>query len=679
MLKLLTMTASKGVIMKNEKISRLEYLVEYLNKCCDEYYNKNNPTLSDSEYDALFDELTALEKETGIVYPYSPTQRAGYEVLSELKKVTHDIPLLSLAKTKSAADIYAMSQQNNGYLGLKIDGLTVKMVYKNGILVEASTRGDGEIGEDITHNAKVFRNVPKTLPKSIDLTVSGEAFIDIATFERINENIENDEDKYSTPRNLAAGSVRQLDSEICAKRGVSFFPFNVLEGFDEQDSKSARLDKLASFGFMRLPAENITADTSVEEIQQKIDSLKQLANEKGYPIDGIVFTFDSNEFSRAQGRTSHHFKDGIAYKFGDPQFKTVLKNIDWNISRTGQLTPIAEFKAVEIDNTNVEKASLHNMTFIEDLKLEIGDEILVSKRNMIIPHVEKNLSGETRENYTISYPRVCPVCSETTYINETELSDRKIKVLYCKNDSCAGRQIKKFTHFVSKQAMNIDGLSEATLKKFISLKFITKLIDIFSISDYKDEIIGLEGFGERSYENLVSSVENSRNTRLSNFLVAMNIPLIGKNAALVISEKFGGSYEKFCKAIDEKYDFSEIEGFGNIMNDEIYKWFSKEKNYNEFKELADLMNFEEITVKEVDENNIFFKKTVVITGTFSDYTRDELGAKLKDFGAKVTGSVSKKTDYLLCGENAGSKKAKAESLGVSIITENELKNFSSQF
>lgn len=665
--------------MEKEKIKRLEYLVEYLNKCCDEYYNKNNPSLSDAEYDALFDELSELEAQTGIVKPNSPTQRAGYEVISELKKVRHNIPLLSLAKTKSAADIFSFSQRNNGYLGLKMDGLTVKLVYQNGVLTEASTRGDGEIGEDITHNAKVFKSVPRVLPQKINIAVSGEAFIDIATFERINEDIENDEDKYSTPRNLASGSVRQLDSEICAKRGVSFFPFNVLEGFDNIDSKSERLDKLASFGFMRLPAENVTGDTTVEEIEEKIKNLKQLANKKGYPIDGIVFTFDSVSFSKDQGRTSHHFKDGIAYKFGDPHFKTTLKNIDWNISRTGQLTPIAEFEAVEIDNTNVEKALLHNMTFIEDLKLKKGDEILVSKRNMIIPHVERNLSGENRENYTLEYPLVCPVCGQPTFVNETALSERSIKVLFCKNPNCAGRQIKKFTHFVSKQAMNIDGLSEATIKKFISLKFISKLIDIFSIPDYKEEIIGLEGFGKRSYDNLVNSLEKAKNTKLSNFLVAMNIPLIGKNAAIIISEKFGGSFQKFCEAIDEKYDFSNIEGFGEIMNDEIYKWFSNEENYSEFKEIASILTFQLQEQKEIDENNMFFAKTVVITGTFSDYTRDELGAKLKDLGAKVTGSVSKKTDFLLCGENAGSKKTKAENLNVRIIGEDELKSILHNF
>ena len=655
--------------MKN----RIEFLVEYLNKCCDEYYNQNSPSLSDAEYDALFDELTALENQTGYVLANSPTQRAGYEVMSALKKVQHDIPLLSLAKTKSASDIYAMSQQNDGYLGLKIDGLTVKMVYKNGELVEASTRGDGEIGEDITHNAKVFKSVPRVLNQKIDMIISGEAFIDISTFEKINETIENDEEKYSTPRNLASGSVRQLDSQVCAKRGVSFFPFNVLEGFEDIDSKNKRLEKLAEFGFMRLPTAYITNETSVDEIEQRILQLKEIANKNGYPIDGIVFTFDSAEFSKSQGRTSHHFKDGIAYKFGDPQFKTTLKNIDWNISRTGQLTPIAEFKAVEIDNTNVEKASLHNMSFIEDLKLDIGDEILVSKRNMIIPHVEKNLSIENKGEYVLDFPKNCPVCNCETQISETNSSGRIIKVLYCKNNDCPGRQIKKFTHFVSKQAMNIDGLSEATLKNFISLKFVENLIDIFSLKDYKDEIISLEGFGEKSYDNLVNSIENAKNTRLSNYLVAMNIPQIGKNAALDIANAFDGEIDAFIGAIRESYDFSQIAGFGKIMNEEIHNWFKSEYNFNEFFKISQILNFEKLEKKEFDESNLFFNKTIVITGSFEDFNRDELGEKMKDYGAKVTNSVSKKTDILLCGEKAGSKLKKATDLGVRVITEQELK------
>lgn len=653
------------------KRARLEYLTEFLNKCCDEYYNGSNPTLSDAEYDRLFDELTLLEKELGITLPDSPTQRAGYEVMSELKKVRHDIPLLSLAKTKSASEIYEFACKNKGYLGLKMDGLTVKLVYKDGVLVEASTRGDGEIGEDITHNAKVFKSVPRKLPKAIDLTVSGEAFIDIPTFERINENIDNDEDKYSTPRNLAAGSVRQLDSRICAERGVSFFPFNLLKGFEEIDSKSEKLDILKQFGFNRLPTLNLSKENSLLDTENFIMQLKTLANKKGYPIDGIVFTFDSTAFSKAQGRTSHHFKDGIAYKFGDPTFETTLKNIVWNISRTGQLTPIAEFNPVEIDNTTVEKASLHNMSFIEDLHLKIGDKILVSKRNMIIPHIEKNLSY-TNDEYTLLYPDRCPVCNEKTEVDSTALSGKTVKTLYCKNSLCPGRKLKKFTHFVSKQAMNIDGLSEQTLEKLIAEKYIKNFKDIFYLDRFKEEIIAYKGFGVNSYENLINSVEKAKNTHLSNYLVAMNIPLLGKSAAGLIEERFSGSFDEFVEAIKNRFDFTEIDGIGEIMNKEIYNWFDNFENYDEFIITAGELAFERVESKELDENNIFYNKTVVITGSFEGFSRDKLGEILKGYGAKVTSSVSKKTDFVLCGEKAGSKLEKAKSLGVRVIENEEL-------
>ena len=379
-----------------DKISRIKELTAFLNKCCDEYYNKNNPSISDAQYDALFDELSRLENETGVVLADSPTMRPGYEVISELEKVTHDIPLLSLEKTKSEQTLLDFAKASNGYLALKLDGLTVKLTYQNGVLVEAATRGDGAVGEIITHNARVFVNIPQKIPFDGRLVISGEAFIDIPTFEKINSLIDNDEDKYSTPRNLASGSVRQLDSKICAERGVAFVPFNVLEGLEDikYDSKLKRLNLLNSFGFELIPLEILDSEDTIDTVTKKIADLKAIANQKGYPIDGIVFTYDSVTFGRAQGRTAHHFKDGIAYKFSDPTFKTTLKEIIWNISRTGQLTPIAEFEAVEIDNTNVERASLHNITFIENLKLQSGDKIMVSKRNMIIPHIEENLSEE---------------------------------------------------------------------------------------------------------------------------------------------------------------------------------------------------------------------------------------------------------------------------------------------
>lgn len=657
------------------KIERVKYLVAYLNKCCDEYYNKNNPSLSDAQYDALFDELSALEKETGLVLADSPTVRPGYEVLSELKKVTHSIPLLSLAKTKSAADVYAMAEMGAGYLGLKLDGLTVKITYENGEITAASTRGDGAVGEDITHNARVFVNVPKKIPYTGKLTISGEAFIDIPTFEKINSEIDNDEEKYSTPRNLASGSVRQLDSKICAAREVSFVPFNVLEGFDDIPSKLSRLKKLGDYGFAVIPHFTLDSGDTVDTTYQKIMSLKDTANQKGYPIDGIVFSFDDIAFGKAQGKTSHHFKDGIAFKFGDPHFDTVLNNIRWNISRTGQLTPIAEFKTVEIDNTNVERASLHNITFIENLKLLPGDTISVSKRNMIIPHIERNISadGENRDGYTADIPEICPVCGGNTVVKTTENSGNTVRVLYCDNQSCPGRQIKKYTHFVSKPAMNIEGLSEATLIKFIGLGWIHSLADIFALPRHKEEIVTMEGFGEKSYNNLCDALNTAAHTRLSNLLVAVNIPLLGKNAAKTISDLFGGSAEKLLSAIDEKYDFSQIDGFGESISNEIYRWFENKDNRNEFEQLLKLVEIEEAAAESIDADNPFFGKTIVITGKFSALSRDELTSIMQGFGAKVTGSVSSKTDYLLCGEDAGSKLSKAEKLGVTVLSEDKLK------
>ncbi len=658
-----------------DSIKRIDELVDFLNKCRDEYYNKNNPTLSDAEYDELFDKLTVLEEETGYLRSDSPTQSVGYEVLSELKKVTHNIPLLSLAKTKDVNEVYKMAELSDGYLGLKMDGLTVKIIYENGKIVLAATRGDGNEGEDITHNVKVFNNVPKTIPYKERLVISGEAFIDIPTFNQINDEIDNDEEKYSTPRNLAAGSVRQLDSAVCAKRNVSFIPFNVLEGMEDIDSKLKRLTLLNSYGFFLLPHFTANKNDTPETVREKIFSLKDTAEQKGYPIDGIVFTFDSVVFGRAQGKTSHHFKDGIAFKFGDPHFNTHLKNIIWNISRTGQLTPIAEFDSVNIDNTNVERASLHNITFIENLKLNIGDEILVSKRNMIIPHVERNLTGETenRENYKADIPQFCPVCAHKTAIKVTENNGTKVKVLCCENENCGGKQIKKFTHFVSKPAMNIDGLSEATLLKFMSLGWLKSLADIFAIPSHKDQIVIMEGFGEKSYNNLTLAIKKAKEVNLSNLLVALNISLLGKSAAIDIEKLFGGDVFDFLNAVDDGYDFSSIEGFGDIMNTEIHRWFDNKNNRTELDELLKIITVKKYEKKEIDENNIFFGKTVVITGKFSTKSRDELSEIMVNLGAKVTGSVSSKTDFVLCGEDAGSKLQKAQKLGVTVLTEEQLK------
>ncbi len=656
----------------NEKAERIRYLVEFLAKCSDEYYNLSTPSISDAQYDKLFDELSLLEKETGIILAASPTQRVGHEVLSELPKVTHHIPLLSLAKTKDVNEIKKMLEANDGYLALKIDGLTVELVFENGRLTQASTRGDGTVGEVITHNAMVFCDIPKTIPYTNPLRVTGEAYIDIATFEEINEKIDNDEDRFSTPRNLAAGSVRQLDSSVCKERNVRFIPFNVLEGLQYINSRSARMDKLTEFGFARIPSVSLKTDTAIDSINDSIYSLKDKANKLGLPIDGIVFFYDDAVFSASLGRTAHHFRDGIAFKFGDPHFQTKLSKIDWNISRTGQLTPVAIFDAVEIDNTVVERASLHNMTFIKDLKLKKDDTILVSKRNMIIPHVEENLSA-TEGEYHLDYPHSCPICSGDTTVSTTENNSRVIEVLYCKNPNCPGKKIKKFTHFVSKHALNIDGLSEQTLEKFMLLGWLKRLSDIFSLSEHKDSIVTMEGFGEKSYNNLISAINSSKNTTLTNLLVAMNIDHIGKSTAKLIEDRFLNDAQSFISEVNNGFDFTQIEGFGEIMNESIHNWFADNENLEEFSNLLKILTIEKKEQKESSDSR-FFGKKIVITGTFSEFSRDELSKKLEDLGAKVISSVSSKTDYVFCGENPGSKLTKATQLSVPVLYENDFTN-----
>ncbi len=657
--------------MNNKKIERIKYLVDFLNKCANEYYNSDTPSLSDAEYDELFDELTELENETNVIFANSPTQKVGYSVMEGLAKVTHKIPLLSLAKTKDINDVLKMSQKSNGCLTLKIDGLTVKLVYINGELAEASTRGDGNEGEIITHNAKVFSNIPLKLPQKINLVVTGEAYIDIDTFNQINDSIDNDEEKYSTPRNLAAGSVRQLDSQVCAKRGVRFYPFNVLEGLENIDLKSLRLQKLKDFGFDLIPLIKLNTDSSYEFIEESILELKNIANKNALPIDGIVFSYDDIEYGISLGKTSHHYRDGIAFKFGDPSFNTTLKQIEWNISRTGQLTPIAVFAPIEIDNTIVERASLHNISFIENLKLCLGDEILVSKRNMIIPHVEKNLSNKERENYVCNYPHFCPVCENKTNVVITQNNEKSVAVLYCNNNNCPGRQIKKYTHFVSKQAINIDGLSEQILTKFINKGFIKKITDIFNLKNHFEEISEMDGFGIKSATNLVNSIEEAKNTTFTNFLVSLNIDLIGKNYATILQNQFNSDINAFADAAIGNYDFSQIEGFGDIINNSIHQWFSNKQNIDEFNELLNYINIK-VTNNAVDTSSEYYLKTVVITGSFEKYTRDELTEKFIALGAKVTNSVSSKTNYLICGENAGSKLSKANSLNIPIITADKL-------
>lgn len=656
---------------------RIDHLVAFLNQCCDEYYNQNAPSLSDAAYDALYDELLALVTETGYEPDNSPTRRPGYEVASALEKVAHDIPLLSLAKTKAPADVLAMAHTAEGYLGLKMDGLTIKLTYENGVLLEAATRGDGAVGEVVTHTAKAFVNIPLRLPKKERLCVTGEAYIDIPTFEKINEGIDRDEDKFSTPRNLAAGSVRQLDASVTASRRVRFMPFSVLSGMEDVHDRYLRLDKLKEMGFDRLPSFSVGQADDLESVEKKLYDLKDLAAKKGLPIDGVVFSYRDADFAATLGRTSHHYRDGLAFKFGDPVKDTVFLGIEWGISRSGQLTPVAKLVPCEIDNTTVERASLHNLTFIEELKLYPGDRVCVSKRNMIIPHVEENYDAAGRTDYKVDYPTTCPACGAPTSVSTTENSGRVIGVLSCTDPRCPGRRVKEFTHFVAKPAMNIEGLSEQTLMRFISAGLLRELVDLFDLPKHGDVIRNMDGFGEKSFDNLRLSLDKARRCRLSNLLVALNIPLIGGAAARELERVFGGSMTHLLSAVDEGYDFSVINDFGKLTSDRLHEWFSEEQNRATIASLLPRLTLEEVRA-EVAAEGPFTGKTCVITGSFDEYSRDELSALLRSKGAKVTGSVSKKTDFVLCGEAAGSKLDKAKSLGVRVVLAEELKDLLTQ-
>lgn len=652
-------------------MDRIKSLVKQLNIYCDEYYNNNNPSVSDEEYDKLFDELSKLEKDTGIVLSNSPTNSVGYEVKSKLEKVTHDTPLLSLDKTKNLEDVSKFMDNQPCLIMLKYDGLTVKLVYENGNLIQASTRGNGTVGENITHNARVFKNIPLTIPYTDKLVITGEAIIHKDDFEKINSTLE-EKDRYKTPRNLSAGSVRQLDSSVCAERFVYFMAFDVIEGL-ESNSKFDKLNTLMSYGFYtekyyKLPNDSITLEKAIGELQE-------IATEHSVSIDGIVIRYDDIQYSKAQGKTSHHYNDGIAFKFNDEAETTTLKSVEWQISRNGNLTPVAVFDTVTIDGTEVSRASLHNISMVETLQLGIGDSISVIKANMIIPQIVENF---TKSN-TLKIPKKCPICNADTQVKQLN----ETKVLTCSNSKCGGKQIQKFVYYVSKPCMNVDGLSEAIITKFIERGFLKSLEDIYTLDNFASDIMNLEDtierkdgktyikkFGEKNYQNLWKSIQDSRNCKLENFLTALGINQIGKSASKVISKHFGGSWDSFYQAVCNGFDFTSLDDFGEVADTSLKSWFADKENLELVEKLVSYLNFEKMDIQEVKDNP-FMNKTVVVTGTLLNYSRDSIKEKLESLGAKVTNSISKKTDFLIAGEKAGSKLDKAKSLDVRVLTETE--------
>lgn len=657
--------------------NRIHELVKYLNECRDAYYNRSEPIISDSEYDNLFDELRQLETETGIILSNSPTQTVGFEVKSKLAKVQHKIPLLSLDKTKDENELVKFARSNPSFLMFKYDGLTVELIYMDGELIQASTRGDGYTGEDITHNAKTFQNIPLNIPYKGVLRVVGEAIIHKEDFENINDNLPHGEKPYANARNLVSGSVRQLDNRVCAKRKVFFMPWDVLEGLDDvvdqPDSRMCKLIACSEFGFER---PHWISDMIPKYISFLISDMKQDAIDKGIPIDGLVMKYDSISYSKAKGGTSHHNNDGIAFKFEDEKAETTLKNIEWSMGRTGQLTPVAIFDPVELEGTTVSRASLHNVSIMQDILGEYPascEKIQVRKANMIIPEVV-SAEKQTPPNFDkpleyygfFTIPTECPVCG-----GETEIQTiNNTKTLYCTNPHCEGKKLGAFVHFVSKPAMNIDGLSEATLERFIANGWLNTFADIYRLNRYRNEIIRMDGFGVRSYNNLWNAIETSSNVTFDKFLVALGIPTIGKTAAKTISQRCHGSPIEFECLLNQKFDWTSLEDFGEVMSENIKEWFSDPINTKGYIELLDRLRIIEPTVQNI-QNDLFANKTVVVTGSLQNFTRDSITSKLEELGAKVSGSVSKKTDFLIAGEKAGSKLTKAQQLGVRTITESE--------
>ena len=643
----------------DKKIKRLKELTEYLNKCRNAYYNENKSLITDYEYDNLYDELENLENETTISFANSPTKNVGFEVKSELKKVKHSHPMLSLDKTKSVEELKKFIGNKDSLLMLKMDGLTVAVSYENGVMVSAETRGDGTTGELITHNAKTFVNLPTTIPYKEKLIVFGEAIITYDDFEKINNKLPDDK-KYKNPRNLVSGSVRQLDNKICAERNVRFVAWRLVEGSNSNDFMD-RLSELGRYGFEIVPA----IEVNKLEINSLLEKAQRIAEELKYPIDGCVFSYRDISYIDKLGATSHHLRGQYAFKFYDEEVVTTLKYIEWSMGKSGQLTPVAVFDPVEIEGTTVERASVHNVSILTQLDLQVGDEITVYKSNQIIPQVRENLSAKNRESY-IQIPGFCPICNSPTEIKRDNSTD----VLVCTNPNCKGKLLGKVSHFVSKKGMDIDGLSEETLKKFIELEWINNIYDVYNLNEHFEKLKSFSGFGKKSVDKLKESIETSKTTTLKQFISALSIPNVGTTQAKILAKQFN-TWDKFYEAAMGNYNFSKLEGFGDVMNNNIHKWFVDDNGNVE--QIVSLLTFKEEDMKNTTSTDLT-GKTFVITGSVHIFkNRDEFKAFVESANGKVSGSVSKNTYALVNNDKASnsSKNKKAKELNIPIVTEEE--------
>ncbi len=640
---------------------RMRELVERLNQASRAYYQEDREIMSDHEYDRLYDELVALEKKTGTILSASPTQRVGYTVISTLQKIRHDSPILSLDKTKDPTALQSFLADKTGVLSWKLDGLTIVLKYAEGVLQQAITRGNGEIGEDVTHNAKVFANLPLQIPFMGEMVLRGEGVISYSEFERINASLE-EEEAYKNPRNLCSGTVRQLNSRIAAERNVQFFAFTLVsaQGKELSDSKMENMRWLEELGFSVVEHYAVTKDT----VLTVLEDFRKKITENDIASDGLVLTYDSIAYSESLGRTSKFPKDSIAFKWADETAQTTLRNIEWGTSRTGLMNPVAVFDPVELEGSTVSRASVHNISILEQLQLGEGDQILVYKANMIIPQIAENLTRSA----TAKIPSYCFVCG-----GETEIREQKdTKTLYCTNPNCQAQRVRMLTHFVSRDAMNLENLSEETLKKFVDQHFVENYPDLFRLERFEKQIIEMEGFGERSFERLMQSVQKARNAQMPQFIYALGINHVGLRNAKLLCHHFRYDMKRLQEASEE--ELTAIDGIGPVIAHSVYRYFRDEKHIALLEDtLTNLVHLEVPAQQDTTESPMA-GLTFVITGDVHHFAnRKELSKLIEDGGGKVTSSVTKKTNYLINNDllSDSSKNRKAKELGIPIISEEE--------
>lgn len=646
-------------------MNRMKELVALLNEAGKVYYQGQDEIMSNYEYDKLYDELVQLEEATGVVMSNSPTIHVGYETVSELPKEAHISPMLSLGKTKEVGELVSWIADKEGLLSLKLDGLSIILTYENGELVKALTRGNGEVGEVITNNAKTFKNIPAKIQYKDTLVIRGEALIRYSDFEELNRTTTEIQEKYKNPRNLCSGTVRQRNNEITAQRNVYFYAYNVIdarENFGVFTEKEEELKQLQALGFDVVPYKKVLQENIEKAVQ---DFSEEIADGFDLPSDGLVLTYNDKDYSSSLGRTAKFPRDSIAFKWQDEIAETKLIEIEWSASRTGLINPIAVFEPVELEGTTVSRASLHNISILKELELGIGDRIQVYKANMIIPQLYDNL---TRSN-SVEIPCLCPVCGGETEVE----SENSSEFLCCLNPACYAKKIKLFSHFVGREAMNIEGLSEATLEKFVNMGWLHTVEDIFKLSQHQESIEEMDGFGKKSFQNLMDAIEKAKNVSLERMLYSIGIKGFGLSMAKLVCKAYPRPLSEMNEITHEQ--LLAIDGIGEKLADSFVEFFGKQDNIEFVKRLEELLVIQ--YPEENAQEQILENKTFVITGSLERFSnRNECKSMIENLGGKVSGSVSKKTDYLVNNDlqSTSSKNKKAKELGIPIITENDLCN-----